>query len=232
MTEDRSAVARALADAARFMSSPRSLEETLDAIVHAARTSVPGFDHVGISVLHKDEIETKAATSQLVWDLDSVQYQLNEGPCVDSLRKAPTVLAEQLRQDGRWPRYVPAAAERGVRSQLAFRLYDDDQTLGGLNFYSTESDTLQPGAGELGEVFAAHATIALGHAVDVDNLTTALTTRGLIGQAIGLTMARFQIPSDRAMQFLVRASSTSNIRLREIAEEVVNEADRQFAADR
>src|SRR5829696_6517313 len=91
-------MARALAEAARTINSPRTLEETLDAIVHAARASVPGFDHVGISILHgKDKIETKAATGQLVWELDDVQYNLMEGPCVDSLRDEPTVTAPDLR---------------------------------------------------------------------------------------------------------------------------------------
>ena len=71
--------------------------------------------------------------------------------------------------------------------------------------------------------------MALGRAIDEDNLNLALTTRGIIGQAIGLTMARFQITSDRAFQFLVRASSTSNIKVRDIAEEVVSQANDQYA---
>jgi GAF domain-containing protein len=222
-------MARALAEAARTINSPRTLEETLDAIVHAAQASVPGFDHVGISVVHgRDKVETKAATGQLVWELDDVQYRLMEGPCVNSLRREPTVSAEHLHSDQRWPRYVPQAIEHGVRSQLAYRLYSDDHTLGGLNFYSTESDTLQDGACEIGELFATHATVALGRAIEEDNLNHALTTRTLIGQAVGLTMARFQISGDRAFQFLVRASSTSNIKVRDIAEEVVNQANAQY----
>jgi GAF domain-containing protein len=197
--------------------------------VHSARASVPGFDHVGISIVHgKDRIETKAATSQLVWDLDKVQYSLGEGPCYASLTDTPTVCAEHLRHDQRWPRYVPEAANQGVRSQLAYRLYVDDHTLGGLNFYSTESDTLEEGAFEIGELFARHATVALSRAIEEDNLNLALTTRGLIGQAVGLTMARFQIDSDRAFQFLVRASSTSNIKLRDIADEVVSQANGKY----
>ena len=223
-------IAHALAEAARTISAPRTMEDTLDAIVQAARASVPGFDHVGISVVHgRDKIGTKAATGQLVWELDAVQYTLMEGPCVASLFEEPTVSVPHLRHDQRWPRYVPQAVEHGVRSQLAYRLYVDDHTLGGLNFYSTEADELQDGACEIGELFAIHATVALGRAIDEDNLNLALTTRGLIGQAIGLTMARFQITSDRAFQFLVRASSTSNIKVRDIAEEVVSQANDQYA---
>jgi hypothetical protein len=41
-------------------------------------------------------------------------------------------------------------------------------------------------------------------------------------------MARFQISSDRAFQFLARASSTSNLKLRDIAEEVVGQANSHY----
>ena len=222
-------VARALAESSRLINAPRSLEETLDAIVHAAKASVPGFEHVGISIVHgKDKIETKAATSQLVWELDDLQYELLEGPCVAALFEEPTVSVPNLRHDQRWPRYVPEAVRHGVRSQMGYRLYVEGRTMGGLNFYSTESDTLQEDACEVGELFAVHATVALGRAIEADGLNVALTTRGLIGQAVGLTMARFEISSDRAFQFLVRASSTSNIKLRDIAEELVSQANARY----
>lgn len=221
-------VARALADAARSINSPHTMKETLEAIVHAARVSVPGFDHVGLSIVHgEDKIETKAATSQLVWQLDDLQYTLMEGPCVSALSEK-TVSAPNLRHEQRWPRYVPRAVEQGVRSQLGYRLYADDHTLGLLNFYSTEADTLQDGASEIGELFATHATVALGRAIEEDTLNLALTTRGLIGQAVGLTMARFQIPDERAFQFLVRTSSTSNIKVRDVAQEVVDQANAAY----
>ena len=119
--------------------------------------------------------------------------------------------------------------DHGVRLQMAYRLYNRDRTLGGLNFYSTESDTLQDGACEIGELFAMHATVALGRAMEGNQLNDALATRGTIAQAVGLVMARYQINSDRAFQFLVRASSTSNIKLREIAEEVVKQANAEYS---
>lgn len=222
-------MARALAEAARSINATHTMEETLDAIVRATQVSVPGFDHVGISIVHgKEKIETKAATGQLVWDLDALQYGLMEGPSVDSLKKEPTVSAPHLRHDQRWPRYVPKAVEHGVLSQLAYRLYADGHTLGGLNLYSTRSESLHDGACEIGELFAAHATLALGRIIEEETLTHALATRTVIGQAVGLTMARFEITSERAFQFLVRASSTSNIKLRDIAEEVVSQADATY----
>lgn len=136
--------------------------------------------------------------------------------------------APHLRHDQRWPRYVPEAVSHGVRAQLAYRLYSDERTLGGLNFYSTQSEAVHAGAREIGELFATHATVALGRAIEEDSLNHALATRTLIGQAVGLTMARFRIIGDRAFQFLVRASSTSNIKLRDIAQEVVDQAEAEY----
>ncbi|HET6626554.1 MAG TPA: hypothetical protein VFG63_09200 [Nocardioidaceae bacterium] len=70
-------ITEALAEAARAMTQSSSLEEKLDAIVHTALGSMPGFDHVGTSITHRHgEIETKAATDQLVWQLDALQVRV------------------------------------------------------------------------------------------------------------------------------------------------------------
>ncbi len=56
------AVSSTLLRAARALTDFQTLAGTLDAIVHATRDTVPGFDHVGISVLHRaGTIETQAA---------------------------------------------------------------------------------------------------------------------------------------------------------------------------
>ncbi len=222
---DGSDVGEALAAAARTMKRGHSLEENLQQIVDAARHTVTGFDQVGISTVHRGgKVETKACTGDLVLDLDAVQYGLGEGPCVDSLREAAVVVAPTLRHDQRWPRYVPKAVQRGVRAQLAVKLYlDDEGTLGGINFYSTTTEDVDPDAGHIAELFAAHAAVALGYARDVDNLNQALRNRQLIGQAIGILMERYELTEERATAFLVRASSHGNTKLREIAKELVDE---------
>jgi len=227
--DTRRDIAQAIAAAARTINQTRSLDETLQAITDAARDSVPGFDHVGISTLQKGgEVDTKAATDDLVLQLDTLQYGLAEGPCVDTLREADVVVAPRIRHDQRWPRYVPAAVEMGLRSQLAVRLYLDDQgTLGGLNLYSTTSDDIAPEAEATAELFAAHAAIALGNARQRDTLNEALQSRKVIGQAIGIVMERYEMSEDRAFAFLVRASSHANIKVRDIAQELVDQRNGQ-----
>jgi GAF domain-containing protein len=220
---------RSIAAAVRTINQTQSLQETLQAIAQAARDSVPGFDHVGISTLYKDgRVETRAATGDLVLELDKVQYDLAEGPCVDTLRRAHVVVAPAIRHDQRWPRYVPAAVGKGLRSQLAVRLYlDDVGTLGGLNLYSTATDEIDPEAEATAELFAAHAAIALGNALQRENLNQALQSRKVIGQALGILMERYEMNEDRAFAFLVRASSHANIKVRDIAQELVNERNQE-----
>jgi GAF domain-containing protein len=218
-------MAQAVAAAARSMNQGHTLHEALQTIVRVARESVPGFEEVGISELHKDgSIETRAATGELVYQLDKLQYDVGEGPCVDTLRGVDVVSVPQLRHELRWPRYVPSAVRLGVRSQLAVKLFlDDTGTLGGLNLYSTVSDDIDPQAEAIAELFAAHAAIALGNAHARETLNEALQSRKVIGQAIGILMERYEMNDERAFAFLVRASSHSNLKLRDIAQELVDQ---------
>ncbi|HWI44071.1 MAG TPA: GAF and ANTAR domain-containing protein [Nocardioides sp.] len=223
-------IATALGEAAKAINSPRSLDETLDAVVHAAQQTVPGFEYVGISIAHSNgEIETRAGTGQLVWELDDLQYKLQEGPCYAAIREEPLMLLEDASTDERWPRYLPKAREKGLRSQLGLRLHTEEGTLGGLNFYSTRSTGIDPDALQLAELFATHAAIALGRARYEHQLNESVSSRQVIGTAIGMLMERYRLPEERAFDFLVRASTTSNIKLRAIAQEIVDHGNAQYA---
>jgi GAF domain-containing protein len=224
--DDRIDLARALAEASARLHSQRSLETTLDTIVETALPMLPGIDHIGISIVHPDgKIETKAATDQFVWEMDSLQYELHEGPCVDTIEGQVLVAVEDARHAQRWPRYIPQAVQRGLRSQFAVRLFSEEGTLGGLNMYSVSRDDIDPSVPLVAELFATHATTALGRARKEDQLNVALQTRKLIGQAIGMVMERHQIDEDRAFHYLARVSQTSNIKLRDVAQELIEQAN-------
>ena len=229
MLDDSSSVASALTEAARSINSHRSLDDTLDAIVRAAQETVPGFEHVGISVTHGGgRIETRAGTGRLVWDIDELQYKLGQGPCYDAITEGGVTIMEDIGTEQRWPQYVEEAAKHGLRAQMGLQRYSENGTLGGLNFYSQEPG-IDGDAIQLAELFAAHASIALGRAKHEHQLNESVTTRQAIGTAIGIIMERYRIPEDRAFRFLVRASSTGNVKLRTIAQEVVESANREFA---
>jgi GAF domain-containing protein len=222
--DSRFDLARALAEAAQVINAPGTLEDTLDAIARTARDAVPGFDHVGISVVQGDgTVTTMAATSRLVRELDTLQYKLGEGPCVATLRDQSMIVAEALADDPRWPGYVPRAVEAGVRAQLGVQLFTSEETLGGLNFYSTTTAAINPDAPQHAQLFATHAALALDHARHADQANEAMPTRQLIGQAVGILMERFEITEERAMYLLVRVGTAGQLKLREVAREVVDQ---------
>lgn len=224
----QTSLARTLTQVAREMHETPDLATTLDAIVHSAAETLPGLDHVGISLGHRGGVvETQSGTDQLVWDLDALQYGLGEGPCLHSLDADPVTLVNHLSRDPRWPRYAPRAAELGLRSQMGLRLYLDDQTLGVLNLYCTEAEEIDPDVAHAAELFATHAALALGRARRESQLSEALATRKVIGQAVGIVMERYQLDEDRAFQYLVRVSRGSNIKLRDIAQELIRTANQQ-----
>lgn len=217
--------AQSIAEAARTLNKPRSLDDTLQTIVEVACNSVPGFDQVGIATIErKADIATRAFTGDLVAGLDALQYALHEGPCVCALQGDDEMCVSSLAHEQRWPRYVPRALEAGIRSQLAVKLYLDRGTLGSINFYSTVHEHVSDDAQALAQLFATHAAIALGHAQERETLTQGLQSGRSIGQAIGILMERYAMGEDRAFAFLVRASSHRNIKLRLVARELVDEA--------
>ena len=72
---------------------------------------------MGIAVAHSDgPVVSKAATSELVHGLDELQYSLGEGPCLHAIEAEPVVIVQDARRDSRWPRFMAAAVERGLRS--------------------------------------------------------------------------------------------------------------------
>jgi GAF domain-containing protein len=216
-------IGAALVKASREMNEPHSLADTLQTIVETAARSLPGIDHVGITLVdkHGGSPETKAASDSLVWELDKLQYALDEGPCVHAIRDEPVVRVEYAFREERWPRFIPTAVEMGLRSQIGLRLSTETRTLGGLNMYSTSADTIDPDVVHMAELFAAHASIALGRADREEQLNTALGTRKTIGQAIGILMERHDLVEDRAFAYLTRVSSHSNVKLRDVAQEIV-----------
>ena len=217
-------VAAALAEAASAINAARTLEETLDTIAGVAQQSLDGVDHVGVSMVHRDgRIETVSATDQLVWELDALQYQLREGPSVASLTCASVV---SLRGDEtRWRRYLPEAVRRGVRAQIGVRLHHDGDTLGGLNLYSTSVEELPVDTARTARLFATHASLALTRARTEEQLHYTISSRQVIGQAVGILMERHRMSEARAFQFLARASQASNIRIRDLAQELVDTAE-------
>jgi AmiR/NasT family two-component response regulator len=74
----------------------------------------------------------------------------------------------------------------------------------------------------VGKIFVQHAAVAIASAHNEAGLQVAIDARKLIGQAQGILMERFDIDADRAFEFLRRQSQAHNVKLRYVAEWVVD----------
>jgi GAF domain-containing protein len=225
MTDRSTEQMASLASGVRSVTPRLGLQSTLHTLLESACTLFPEIDHAGISIAHRDGgIETVAITDDLVRQLDQLQYDLGEGPCLYAVTEDPVVIVEDVRDDQRWPRFVPAAVALGLRSQIGLRLYSNDETMGGLNLYSTSSDTIAPHTEPMAELFAAIAATVMGHARHEHDLAAALASRQVIGQATGIVMERYSMDEHRAFSYLLRVSSLSNVKVRDLAREMVDTA--------
>ena len=219
MTTDLDAAMRAIADS---LSGPSDMQDVLMWITTAAVDTVPEADYASITVRHRDmSVETTAASSDLPRRLDQVQYELREGPCYESVTDDEDVVyAAHMRDDDRWPDYGLRAAELGVHSQVAIQLQSLTGRVTSLNFYS-EADGAFDDDRALPQLFASHARVALGFATELATLRGAVGTREMIGKAIGVIMFKYGLSSERAFEFLIRLSQTTNQKLRDVAARVV-----------
>lgn len=211
-----------VADAARSMQEKAGTQETLDDAVQIAIEIIEGCDLAGMSIIGPDGIDTPAGSGDALKKLDSLQFELKEGPCFDALHTHETVLGRDLASDPRWPNWGPRAArEIGVGSIVSYRLFTTTDTLGAMSLYSLRTDAFDTEDMYNGWALAAHVAVALAEAQNVTHLETAINARTEIGRAEGLLMERFDLSPTQAFAVLRRVSQEQNIKLNRVAEELV-----------
>lgn len=211
-----------LAAAARDMQDEDSSRQTMDRAVTIATQILPGCDAAGVCVVHHgDRVDTHSTSHDSLRQVDSLQHKLKEGPCLDALRQHDTVHSTDLSIDERWSKWGPEVARLGFSSIVSYRLFSTDTTLGALNLYGKNKSAFTDDDVHDGYALAAHVGVALASAQEVENLEKALGGRTVIGQATGILMERFDMTSERAFGLLSKISQNNNLKLRDVAERIV-----------
>ena len=220
--ETPASFAEQLADAARSMQGWTSTQLTLDKVVLVAIEIIQGCDLVGISIVHRDGIDTPAGSDETLRRVDELQFTLKEGPCFDALHTHEIVHSGDLAHDKRWPRWGPLVAnEIGAVSIVSYRLFTTKDTLGAMNLYSLKLDAFDADDINNGQALAAHVGVALAASQNVEQLELAISNRTVIGRAEGILMERFGIPPDQAFAVLRRVSQHRNVKLNRVAQDLV-----------
>lgn len=203
----------------------------LTQVAQTALRVVAGADLVSVTLRSPDgHFHTPVETDPLATELDELQYQLQEGPCMDAaLGSGPAVArSNDLAREAAWPRFAPAATERGMGAVLSTALLPaaaPPRLSGALNIYSRHSHGLGKDAQALALLLATHASLALARTEAVAagklraaQLRRAVDSRDVIGQAKGILMNRQGLSAEQAFALLRRTSQDLNVKLVELAE--------------
>jgi GAF domain-containing protein len=209
--------------AADLVADVRGVGDTLEGALELAVQMAP-CDVASVSLRHgRGKLETTAASAPVAERAHERQQELGEGPCVEVVWENDDLyVVPDVGDTRRWPRWGPSAAELGLGSLLAVRLFTTQQTIGALDLYSYEPREYDVDDILAARVVAARVSVALANAQKEQGLWQAIDARHEIGQAEGILMERYGLSSEQAFGVLRRYSQEQNRKLRVIAQEVIS----------
>ena len=161
--------------------------------------------------------------------IDEVQAGFDEGPCLEAQSSHRLIEVPDVRTETRWPDYMEVIRKLGLRSVLAVPLDLGDTAQAAMNFYTTAPDAFNADRTASAQHFAKLASKALRVAVRIarymelsEDRQAAMESRTSIDIAIGITMAQTRCSQEEAVTILKTASSHRNVKLRELAEDLVS----------
>lgn len=215
-------LAQTFAEVARTLLDQRHVDSTLDRICQLATQTIDSCESAGISLAEGGHVTSRSTTDDLPCRVDRIQSETQEGPCVDAITEHEVFLTGSLSSELRWPNFARRAHdETGVQSILALRLHASGDTMGALNLYSLQGDAFDDHDIAVASVFAAHAAVALSTATREAQLEDKAQSRDIVGMAKGIIIAQQKVSDEEAFDILRRASQRMNIKLRELAERML-----------
>ena len=224
--------AQALRALSQFLVADRSMGDTLLRVSEITIDALQPATMAGISLLGDDGNPTTGVfTDEAAPAIDAAQYHAGRGPSLDAWRpKRVGVLNDIEASVEDYPEFAREAEAHGVKSSLSLPLVAGDEGLGALNLYAPAGATFSSEDQALGLELAAAAAIVLANASAYwqasqlsEQLTEAMRSRAVIEQAKGMLMARLPaLTPDDAFDMLRRASQRENVKLREVAQRMVD----------
>lgn len=173
-----------------------------------------------------------ASSSEDARNLELLELQADEGPCLDAYRLGRRVSSSDLGADAhRWPRFAAAADDAGMHEVHSIPMRLGDRTIGALNIFMDHGHSLAETELPFCEILAGAATLGIvtrdrlsASAELAGQLQNALDSRTLIEQAKGVVAARTGFDMGRPFELLRAQARHERRPLLEVAQETVRQA--------
>ena len=206
-------------------------EQTLRRVAELAKQTLAGVEDVSLTVVEGGQPRSMVFTGPLAVDLDERQYELGFGPCLDAANTGQTIVVDTDSNDSPYREFCRTAARAGVRHTVSLGLPIAQRNIGGMNIYSKTDSPPSETFLEHAEVFAGYAAAAVNNVTsyagavnEAAHLRKAMESRAVIEQAKGILMGRDGCTAEEAFDMLRRISQHRNVKLREVAQAVVDSA--------
>jgi GAF domain-containing protein len=240
MTSDPRAAA--LSALSGFLLSELSLGDTLLRVAEIATDAFPAASIAGITLTDEyGRLQTGVYTDEASPEIDASQYESDRGPCLDAWRDRRIVRIDDMEEAKReYPEFAGAALDHKVFSTISFPMLAGGVAIGALNLYSTQQQGFMEADEPMGTELTAAASVVLANATAYwsaielgEGLSEAMKSRAVIEQAKGLLMARSpDLDADAAFDLLRRASQRENVKLRDVAQRIVDRRPPPDGAER
>ncbi|MFJ3225082.1 GAF and ANTAR domain-containing protein [Streptomyces sp. NPDC086783] len=214
-------------DITQWLLDTDTLEEFLQALAESALELSQG-EGVGVTVEGDGKPVTVVSAGLAAPKLDEKQYGRDDGPCLQALRTGEEVAVVDMLRESRWGDYPAYAAACGVRSSLSLPIAAHTRTAGALNLYGGPPDAFADKDLTALRFLAAQATGGIAVAqrlADTQEFTaqlqTAMQSRSVIDQALGVIMGQRRCTATEAFDTLRSASQHRNIKLRDLCAELI-----------
>ncbi|WP_307082854.1 GAF and ANTAR domain-containing protein [Arthrobacter agilis] len=184
--------------------------------------------YCGITLLRPRRAQTVASSSKQAQQMDEVQYQFDDGPCLTAARQEREVYIPDVKGLPADSKYRQAMENQGIRSVLAVPIILPADTYSALNLYSDQRDAFDARSRRFAHRFAAEAGNFLDIASHVESLVdtgtdlrAAIENRSAIDTAVGIIMGENKCSQDEAITILRQAASTRHIKLRDLARNII-----------
>jgi GAF domain-containing protein len=237
MTLDRQVVAERVRELRSTLPGPGELLLGLQRVTEATR-AVVRVDGAGLTLAHQGGPPRWVAVSDAAMELlEQVQHDVADGPRVAAWTQDRIIAVEDLRAVSAWERVAALVAQLQVRGVLSVPVRLAEQPVGTLNVYTSyprawsadEVDAVGAFAIVTAELIRTGVELAVRD-VEVTQLRQALTNRVWIEQAKGVLVATEGLTADAAFQQLRGRARSSRRRMADLAQEVVQEAQRSRVA--
>jgi transcriptional regulator with GAF, ATPase, and Fis domain len=220
--------ARAAHELQQLLLDTEDFTEFLDEVARYSLDTVVPATACGLTVQRDGKPVTVASSDSFARGLDEVQYGHDKGPCLTAMRTGTTTIITDLAADDRWNDYQSDALAHGMAACISVPLHTGPDLRGALNLYATQSNVFDAAWQHRAEGLAEEASRALRLALRLSDqvqltrhLQTAMASRSVIDQALGIIMAQNRCTATEAFTVLRRASNHRNLKLRDVAQDIV-----------